>query len=106
VKFASAVSSNRRSIDERSSSVGRKWTNSRSALCPRNGEQPGVALVGVGDQLPVFQEGLALLDRPFPLSLGGVSPRVPVDRAEVVQREPPLLGLWCLDHTPTWVAGT
>jgi hypothetical protein len=73
---------------------------------PEHGEQPGVALVGVGDRLTVFQEGLPLLDRSFPLSLRGVAPRVSVDGPEVVQREPPLLGLWCLDHTPAWVAVT
>ncbi|PHQ47285.1 hypothetical protein DJ68_02710, partial [Halorubrum sp. C3] len=33
------------------------------------------------------------------LGLGRLAPRVPVDRAEVVQREPPFGGLWSLDHT-------
>jgi len=61
----------RREVVERGAEVDEQQVG----LVPENGEQPGVALVGVGDQLPVFQEGLALLDRPFPLSLGGVATR-------------------------------
>jgi len=43
--------------------------------------------------------------RPLPFVFGGLAPRVPVDRPEIVQRVPSFVRLWDFDHARYWVSG-
>ena len=68
-------------------------------LVAEDGEDGGRARLGVLDRLVGVEVRDALLDCAAALVFGRVTPRVPVDGSEVVQREPALVGLWGLYHT-------